>query len=92
LVVPGSRRRGLQLVQNVRQPTSLFGHHVHRDFYGAYYHKSDYGVVHVADYREVVGKKTWTWGVADDGLIWTDLLTDHDGPYNEIQAAVTRRR
>ena len=26
------------------------------------------------------------WGVADDGLIWTDLLTDHDGPYNEIQA------
>jgi len=25
-------------------------------------------------------------GVADDGLIWTDLLTDHDGPYNEIQA------
>ena len=72
--------------KNVRQPTSLFGHHVHRDFFGAYYHKSDYGVVHVADFREVVGKKTWTWGVADDGLIWTDLLTDHDGPYNEIQA------
>src|SRR6202034_2049684 len=36
--------------------------------------------------REVVGKRTWTWGVGDDGLIWTDLLTDHDGPYNEIQA------
>jgi tetratricopeptide (TPR) repeat protein len=72
--------------KNVRQPTSLFGRHVHRDFFGAYYHKSDYGVVHVADFREVVGKKTWTWGVADDGLIWTDLLTDHDGAYNEIQA------
>ena len=72
--------------KNVRAPTSLFGRKVHRDFFGAYYHQSDYGVVHVADFREVPGKKTWTWGVADDGLIWTDLLTDRDGPYNEIQA------
>jgi len=72
--------------KNVREPTSLFGRQVHRNFFGAYYHKSDYGVVHVADFREVPGKKTWTWGVADDGLIWTDLLTDNDGAYNEIQA------
>jgi tetratricopeptide (TPR) repeat protein len=72
--------------KNIRQPTSLFGRQVHRNFFGAYYEKSDYGVVHVADFREVLGKKTWTWGVGDDGLIWTDLLTDHDGPYNEIQA------
>jgi tetratricopeptide (TPR) repeat protein len=72
--------------KNVRQPTSLFGRQVHRNFFGAYYQKSDYGVVQVADFREVLGKKTWTWGVADDGLIWADLLTDHDGPYNEIQA------
>jgi tetratricopeptide (TPR) repeat protein len=72
--------------KNVRQPTSLFGRQVHRNFFGAYYQKSDYGVAHVADFREVLGKKTWTWGQGDDGLIWTDLLTDHDGPYNEIQA------
>ncbi|MBZ5543909.1 MAG: DUF5107 domain-containing protein, partial [Acidobacteriia bacterium] len=72
--------------RNVREPTSLFGRQVHRTFFGAYYHKSDCGVVHVADFREVPGKKTWTWGVADNGLIWTDLLTDHDGAYNEIQA------
>jgi tetratricopeptide (TPR) repeat protein len=72
--------------KNIRQPTSLFGRQVHRNFFGAYYEKSDYGVVHVADFRQVLGKKTWTWGVGDDGLIWTDLLTDHDGAYNEIQA------
>ncbi len=72
--------------KNIRQPTSLFGRDVHRNFFGAYYEKSDYGVVHVADFREVLGKKTWTWGVGDDGLIWTGLLTDHDGPYNEIQS------
>jgi Tfp pilus assembly protein PilF len=72
--------------KDVRHPTSLFGRQVHRNFFGAYYEKSDYGVVHVADFREVLGKKTWTWGVGDDGLIWTGLLTDHDGAYNEIQA------
>jgi tetratricopeptide (TPR) repeat protein len=72
--------------KNVREPSSLFGRHVHRNFFGAYYHQSDYGVVHVADFREVPGKKYWTWGVAGDGLIWTDLLTDKDGAYNEIQA------
>jgi tetratricopeptide (TPR) repeat protein len=72
--------------KNVRHPTSLFGRQVHRNFYGAYYHNSDYGVVHVADFRQVPGKKIWTWGVARDGLIWTDLLTDRDGPYNEIQS------
>ena len=72
--------------KNVRQPTSLFGRQVHRDFFGAYYHNADAGVVHVADFREVPGKKVWTWGMAGDGLIWSDLLTDHDGPYNEIQS------
>jgi len=72
--------------KSVREPTSLFARQVHRNFFGAYYHKSDYGVAHVADFREVPGKKTWTWGVADGGLIWTDLLTDNDGAYNEIQA------
>jgi tetratricopeptide (TPR) repeat protein len=72
--------------KNILQPTSLFGLGIRRDYFGAYYHNSDYGVVHSADYREVPGKKVWSWGVADDGLIWTDLLTDQDGPYNEIQS------
>ncbi len=71
--------------KNVRQPTSLFGRQVQRNFFGAYYHDADFGVVHVADYHEVPGKKIWTWGVARDGLIWTGLLTDQDGAYNEIQ-------
>ena len=72
--------------KDVRHATSLFGVDVHRSFFGAYYHKSDAGVIHVADFHQVPGKKTWTWGVSGDGLIWTHLLTDKDGPYNEIQA------
>ncbi|HEV2424229.1 MAG TPA: DUF5107 domain-containing protein [Terriglobia bacterium] len=72
--------------KNIRQPTSLFGLQVHRNFFGAYYRDSDSGVMHVADYHQVPGKKIWSWGVGGDGIIWTDLLTDHDGPYNEIQS------
>jgi tetratricopeptide (TPR) repeat protein len=72
--------------KNIRQPTSLFGLQVHRDFFGAYYHQQERGVVHVADFRALPGKKIWSWGVAGDGLIWTNLLTDADGAYNEIQA------
>ncbi|MFB3924368.1 MAG: DUF5107 domain-containing protein [Terriglobia bacterium] len=72
--------------RSVREPTSLFARQSHRNYFGAYYPESDYGVAHVADFRTVQGKKTWTWGVAGDGLIWTKLLTDSDGPYNEIQA------
>jgi tetratricopeptide (TPR) repeat protein len=72
--------------KNIRTPTEIFGVDIHRDFYGAYYTQSDHGLVHYANYRDMIGKKIWTWGVSDKGLIWTDLLTDHDGPYSEVQA------
>jgi tetratricopeptide (TPR) repeat protein len=72
--------------ESFREPSELFGVDVHRNFFGVYYDNANYGVVHFADFREVTGKKFWTWGVGGDGAIWTDLLTDADGPYNEIQA------
>jgi tetratricopeptide (TPR) repeat protein len=74
------------LYKDVHHATSLFGVDVHRQFFGAYYHNSDNGVIHVADYHQVPGKKTWTWGNAGDGRIWIHLLTDNDGQYCEIQA------
>jgi tetratricopeptide (TPR) repeat protein len=76
----------LSRYNSFHQPSELFAQGVHRNFFGVYYSDPNYGVVHVADHHEVTGKKFWTWGVAGDGTIWTDLLTDADGPYNEIQA------
>ncbi|HET9180001.1 MAG TPA: DUF5107 domain-containing protein [Terriglobia bacterium] len=72
--------------KDVHHATSLFGVDIHRAFFGAYYHNSDNGVIHVADYRQVPGKKTWTWGNAGDGQMWIHLLTDNDGQYCEIQS------
>ena len=64
---------------------SLFARDSKRDYFGIYYEKSDWGVVHVADHRELPGKKTWTWGTDDNGNIWIDKLTDGGGQYVEFQ-------
>lgn len=80
--------RGVDLgaYRSVPNALSLFARNSFRDFMGVYYERSDWGVVHVADHREVPGKKTWTWGTADSGQIWVEKLTDSDGQYVEFQA------
>ncbi|MBZ5593898.1 MAG: DUF5107 domain-containing protein [Acidobacteriia bacterium] len=72
--------------REVPNPLSLFARNSKRDFMGVYYEKSDWGVVHVADHRQVPGKKTWTWGNDDAGKIWIEKLTEKDGQYVEFQA------
>ena len=75
--------------KNAYEGNSLFACGVRRNFFGAYYHNSDYGVVHVADFRNLPGKKIWTWGRDQAGKVWEDALTDSDGPYDEIQTGRT---
>lgn len=65
---------------------AIFARDVHRNFFGIYYHQSNYGVVHVSDFRHDPGKKVWSWGTARSGRIWDHILSDDDGPYNEIQS------
>jgi tetratricopeptide (TPR) repeat protein len=64
---------------------SLFARNSTRDYFGVYYDKSDWGIVHVADHREMPGKKTWTWGTDDNGNNWVDKLTDGGHQYVEFQ-------
>ena len=72
--------------REVKNELSLFARNSKRDFFGVYYEKSDWGIVHVADHRDLPGKKTWTWGTDDSGDIWVEKLTDADGQYVEFQA------
>ncbi|HYK92231.1 MAG TPA: DUF5107 domain-containing protein [Acidobacteriota bacterium] len=72
--------------RDVPGPLSLFARNSRRDFFGIYYERSDWGIVHVADHTELAGKKTWTWGTDPSGKIWIDKLTDKDGQYVEFQA------
>jgi len=83
---PNYQGKDLSWWKNIEGALSLFARASKRDFFGAYYHEKDFGVVHVADFQEVPGKKTWTWGTAPSGRIWDTLLSDQDGPYAEIQS------
>lgn len=76
----------LGLYREVPNALSLFARNSYRDFLGVYYETSDWGIAHVADHRDVPGKKTWTWGTDDAGSIWVEKLTDADGQYVEFQA------
>lgn len=78
--------RDLSWVRNHAEPTSIFGYQVAFDFFGAYDVDRDFGVVQVADHRYLPGKKAWTWGQSDAGLVAQAALTDSDGPYIELQS------
>ena len=56
------------------------------DFFGGYFHDSDFGFGHWSSYEEMPGQKLWLWALSRSGGIWEDLLTDTDGQYIEFQA------
>ena len=60
----------------------------YRNWFGLYWHKSDFGSGHWTPYSDAPGKKIWIWSLARDGAIWENLLTDEDGQYIEAQSGV----
>lgn len=56
-----------------------------KPFFGAYYEKSDWGMLHYAMRDEKLGRKYFSWSRNDDGQIWVDLLTDCGVQYVEMQ-------
>ncbi|MGD9494931.1 MAG: DUF5107 domain-containing protein [Armatimonadota bacterium] len=78
--------RDLSLYRNHITANDIFTLDVHEDFFGCYYPEQDAGLAHVADHAHSVGKKFFTWGTEDAGMIWVDLLTDEDGQYVELQS------
>ncbi|MEP3209772.1 MAG: DUF5107 domain-containing protein [Maribacter sp.] len=58
----------------------------YNDFFGGYYHDSNFGFGQWAPYEEMPGQKLWLWALSRSGGIWEDLLTDTDGQYIEFQA------
>lgn len=56
------------------------------DFFGAFWHDQDFGMVRYSPRDEKAGKKIWIWGLSRQGMIWENLLTDVDGQYAEVQS------
>jgi Flp pilus assembly protein TadD len=83
---PIQNGRDMSWYRNHERPNDIFALDVTEDFFGCYYEDLDVGLVHWSDHRQNVGKKFFTWGTADEGMIWVDLLTDDDGQYVELQS------
>ena len=56
------------------------------NFFGAYWHRDNFGMGRYAAHDEKAGKKIWIWGLSQQGMIWEKLLTDKDGQYAEVQS------
>ena len=56
------------------------------DFFGAYWHDDNFGMVRYSTHNDKPGKKIWIWGLSPQGMIWENLLSDTDGQYVEVQS------
>lgn len=82
--------RNLSLYKNNNFGSSKSYHvsGLYTDWFGGYWHNSDFGFGHWAPYSDAPGKKIWIWSLAREGAIWENLLTDTDGQYIEAQSGV----
>jgi hypothetical protein len=55
-------------------------------YFGAYWQREDFGMIHYAPRQDKIGKKIWIWGLSQQGMIWEKVLTDHSGQYTEMQS------
>jgi len=78
--------KDISWLKNYETYASIFSVDCVYDFFGAYDVDLDRGIVQVADHYELSGKKAWTWGTWDFGLVSQQNLTDNDGPYIEVQS------
>jgi Flp pilus assembly protein TadD len=73
-------------------PVSRFMYGSYEPFMGIWNPKTQAGTVHFAEYRDLPGKKIWTWGVDAAGLDWRTALSDNQSAYAEVQAGLFRNQ
>jgi tetratricopeptide (TPR) repeat protein len=83
---PIDHGKDLSWLKNYETSSSIFAVNCVFNFFGAYDVDADRGIVQVADHHQVRGKKAWTWGTWDFGLVSEKNLTDDNGPYIEVQS------
>jgi len=78
--------KDLSWLKNYETSSSVFSVNCVFDFFGAYDVDANRGIVQAADHHELSGKKAWTWGTWDFGLVSQKSLSDKDDPYIEVQS------
>lgn len=86
---PMHEGKDMTYLKNYPTMSSVFGYQCDQDFFGAYDVDLDRGIVSHADHHSVQGKKAWTWGKDDFGVMSQMALSDSgpvDSPYIEVQS------
>ncbi|MHC4740728.1 MAG: DUF5107 domain-containing protein [Planctomycetota bacterium] len=78
--------RDISWLKNYETYASVFSVDCTFDFFGAYDVDADRGIVQVADHRKLGGKKAWTWGTWDFGMVSQKNLSDDGSAYIEVQS------
>jgi predicted Zn-dependent protease len=85
--------RDLSVIKNqTGGPVSFFVHGSHEPFMAIWNPHTQTGIAHFSEYREVPGKKIWSWGVDPAGLDWRAALSDNHSAYVELQAGLFRNQ
>ena len=85
--------RDLSVIKNqTNGPVSFFVHGSHEPFMGIWNPQTQTGIVHFAEYRDLPGKKIWSWGVDQADLDWRKALSDNNSAYVEVQAGLFRNQ
>ncbi|MEN6626267.1 MAG: DUF5107 domain-containing protein [Candidatus Sumerlaeia bacterium] len=73
-------------MKNYQDTAAMFTVNCVYDFFGAYNSDSDRGMVQFADHRVLPGKKCWTWGKSNYGVMRQKFLGEKDTEYIEVQS------
>ncbi len=90
---PEHEGRDLTWLKNYPKMTSVFAYQCAFDFFGAYDVDRNQGIVAYANHFELQGKKAWTWGQDDFGIVSQMSLSDggrEGAPYIEVQSGPLR--
>ncbi|HLB72452.1 MAG TPA: DUF5107 domain-containing protein [Sedimentisphaerales bacterium] len=77
--------KDLSWLKNYETYASIFSVDCVFDFFGAYDVDADRGIIQAGDHHKIGGKKAWTWGTWEFGLVSQQSLTDDGAAYIEVQ-------
>ena len=72
--------------KNHPSPVSFFAWNCEENWFGGYDHGKQAGVLQWSEHQVAPGKKFFEWGNGPEGELWSDILSDGDGPYLELMA------
>ena len=80
------------LKNQIYGPVSRFMYGSAEPYNGIWHPRTNTGVVHYALFKDLPGKKIWSFASDPDGLDWRKTLSDNNSAYMEVQGGIFRNQ